>query len=112
MTDNMDVVDRDLERAEQDASPERFGGIATTTDSKPKEELKTETGEPIEAVESHSSTESDASSARDGIADMERLPTQRDVLPALEKNETAIERIHTQRSQHTGTVGATLRSRT
>jgi MFS transporter, DHA1 family, multidrug resistance protein len=104
--ENMDVVDRDLERAEADASPERFGGPAHR---KPKKEHKTETGEPIEAVESHSSFTTDGSA--DANVQMERLATQKDILPALEKNETAISRIQTQRSQHVGTVGSTLRSR-
>jgi DHA1 family multidrug resistance protein-like MFS transporter len=108
--DNMDVVDRDLERAEVEASPERFGS-ASRSRSEPKAEQKTETGEPIEAVDTHSSVSTDTSSLRDPAGDMERLPTQRDVLPPLEKNETAISRIQTQRSQHVGTVGSTLRSR-
>jgi MFS transporter, DHA1 family, multidrug resistance protein len=102
----MDVVDRDLERAEVEATPERFG-----SPSRAKDESKTETGEPIETVESHSSTSSDATSIQVPVSNMERLETQRDVLPQLEKNETAISRIQTQRTQHTGTVGATLRSR-
>jgi MFS transporter, DHA1 family, multidrug resistance protein len=100
----MDVVDRDLERAEEDASLERFGSRGR---NQQQGEPKTETGEPIEAVESHASSSSYASSH----GAMERLPTQRDVLPSLEKNETAISRIQTQRTQHTGTVGSTLRSR-
>jgi DHA1 family multidrug resistance protein-like MFS transporter len=102
----MDVVDRDLERAEVEATPDRFGSTTRT-----KDESKTETGEPIETIESHSSTSSDTTSIRDPVSNMERLPTQRDVLPQLEKNETAISRIQTQRTQHVGTVGATLRSR-
>lgn len=47
---------------------------------------------------------------------MSRLPTQRDGVGTsrLERNETAMSRIATQRSQHSNTVGASagLRSRT
>jgi DHA1 family multidrug resistance protein-like MFS transporter len=92
-----DLVDRDLERAEEDASPERFGKMQPTT----------ETGEPIEAVETRASS-TDASEAEDDLA---RLPTQRDILQPLEKHETVMSRIQTQRSQHSGTVGSGIRSR-
>lgn len=97
-----DIVDEELERAEEDASPQRF----TSGLQPPILDNKTETGEPIEPVESHGSSSSDDSSHA-----MERAPTQRDVLPALEKHETAMSRIYTQRTQHSGTVGSTVRSR-
>jgi DHA1 family multidrug resistance protein-like MFS transporter len=114
----MDPVDKDLEDAEIEASPGRFNSTASQSQSQSKHkrhQSKTETGEPIERFSSHSSSSSSGSSL-DGEATtaeerMERAPTQRDVLPMLEKNETAMSRIHTQRTQHSGTVGARLRSR-
>jgi DHA1 family multidrug resistance protein-like MFS transporter len=42
---------------------------------------------------------------------MERATTQHDVPPELEHNETLMSRIQTQRSQHSLTVAARLRSR-
>jgi DHA1 family multidrug resistance protein-like MFS transporter len=101
-----DIVDEELERAEEDASPRQFPSRAPQTLHDPVLEHKTETGEPIEPVLSHGSSSSDDSSHA-----MERAPTQRDVLPGLEKNETVMSRIQTARSQHSGTVGSTVRSR-
>lgn len=43
---------------------------------------------------------------------MSRLPTQRDDVVDLERHPTALSRIQTARSQHSATVGASLRSRT
>jgi DHA1 family multidrug resistance protein-like MFS transporter len=92
-----DVVDRELETAETDAS----GHGATAT------------GEPIERRESMQS----ASTSTDGEEEHERgtaidqIPTQREVLSPVEKVETAMSRIHTQSLQHTTTVGSGIRSR-
>jgi DHA1 family multidrug resistance protein-like MFS transporter len=98
----MDSVDKEMERNERDASPERF-------------REHTETGEPIERVESSSSS---SSSGTEGIrrldtaTGMSRLATQKDNPGVLERNATAMSRIQTQRSQHSATVGAGLKSRT
>jgi len=107
----MDPVDKDLEAAEIDASPSQFRSYSTP--SHKRNLSKTETGEPIERLPTNSSTSSSSSSEDGATAEerMERAPTQRDVLPALERNETAMSRIHTQRTQHSTTVGATIRSR-
>ncbi|KAI8936523.1 hypothetical protein NX059_006927 [Plenodomus lindquistii] len=43
---------------------------------------------------------------------MSRRPTQRDDCVDLERHATALSRIHTQRSQHSQTVGASLKSKT
>jgi DHA1 family multidrug resistance protein-like MFS transporter len=108
----MDPVDRDLEKAEKDASPDRFNTPGSKPATKHKEE-STATGEPIERIptgHSSSSAPSRSSAARREIG-MERATTQHDVPPELEHNETLMSRIQTQRSQHSLTVAARLRSR-
>lgn len=99
----MDVVDRDLEKAERGASPDRFSS------SNPREEA-------IERLSSSGS--SSCSSSSDSVViqnintnTMSRAPTQRDGVTELERHATALSRIHTQRSQHSATVGASLKSR-
>ena len=109
----MDPVDRDLEKAEMDASPLRFPSSSTPGDMS---KAHTATGEPIERIATGRSTAtSTTASTRSSVvrreARMERATTQRDIMPELEHNETHMSRIQTQRSQHTGTVGATLSSR-
>ncbi|KAL8929385.1 MAG: hypothetical protein Q9172_000558 [Xanthocarpia lactea] len=91
----MDIVDRDLERAEQlqpttqDAPPlERVGSTASTSTS------------------SSSSSASSIPVIREEIG-MSRVQTTRD----LERHPTELSRIETHRSQHSATVGRTLRSR-
>ncbi|KAL8982937.1 MAG: hypothetical protein Q9205_002687 [Flavoplaca limonia] len=98
----MDLLDRDLERAERDASPERFL------------QPKSQDAPPLEragsvASSSSSSSSSSASSApviREEMG-MSRIQTGRD----LERHPTELSRIETHRSQHSGTVGRSLRSR-
>jgi DHA1 family multidrug resistance protein-like MFS transporter len=92
----MDTVSKDLEKAELDAAR---GLTAEAYHS------------PAGRSRSHSSTSSSGGSSissgpHTGAA-MSRAQTQRD----LERNPTALSRIATQRSQHSGTVGAGLRSR-
>lgn len=95
----MDVVDRDLEKAEEQASTH------PTTDQ--REALsRTVTG--ITSSSSSSSSEDEAERREVG---MSRLPTQREDAIDLERHPTALDRIQTQRSQHTATVGASLKSR-
>ncbi|KAL8836669.1 MAG: hypothetical protein Q9176_006183 [Flavoplaca citrina] len=98
----MDLLDRDLERAERDASPERFL------------QPKSQDAPPLEragsvASSSSSSSSSSASSVpviREEMG-MSRIQTGRD----LERHPTELSRIETHRSQHSGTVGRSLRSR-
>ncbi len=98
----MDIVDRDLERAERDASPRRF--LQPTTQNAP----------PLERVGSTASTSTSSSSSsassipviREEIG-MSRVQTTRD----LERHPTELSRIETHRSQHSATVGRSLRSR-
>ena len=93
----MDLVDRDLEKAERDASPSRFP-VAKTEDDQLRR---------VETVSSGSSSSSSASSVVREEMRMSRVNTQRD----LERHPTALSRIETQRSQHSGTVGRNLKSR-
>lgn len=108
----MDSVDRYIEKGERDASPNRFPDATSHT-----QHDKVERHEPIErtATMSSSGSSSSASSAVDqGAGNMSRVPTQHDTEAGLsaERHATALSRIQTQRSQHSGTVGAGLRSRT
>lgn len=100
----MNEADRKMMARERDASPERFprGG---------KEEVE----EPVERVTTASSTSSTTTSRSQprlqeiGIS---RAPTEADEMYGLERNNTALSRIGTGRSQHSATVGSGLRSRT
>lgn len=98
----MDNVDRQMVKAERDASPNRFQQF-------------TPSGEAIERVATGSSLASSISSAssqnsRDSD-DMSRQATERDNMGTLERSATSLSRIQTQRSQHSGTVGASLKSK-
>lgn len=93
----MDIVDRDLEKAEQEASPVRVPAQKSEDAALQREAT---------AISTSSSTSSSASVIREEIG-MSRVNTQRDV----ERHPTALSRIETQRSQHSGTVGKSLKSR-
>ncbi|KAL6703999.1 hypothetical protein ACN47E_008850 [Coniothyrium glycines] len=109
----MDVVDRYIEKAEQDADPNRFPPgnvpVAEQKEERHEEIARTATASSI-ASSSSTSSDMDISEAERGGA-MSRLPTQRDDVVDLERHPTALSRIHTQRSQHSATVGGVLRSR-
>lgn len=97
----MDIVDRDLEKAEREASPDRFQSIGHD-------------GERVERAESVASTtslESDLQNRPVGSRRMSRFRTQSDDPGVLERNATAMSRIETQRTQHSATVGAGVTSR-
>jgi DHA1 family multidrug resistance protein-like MFS transporter len=82
----MDNIDKDIEKAERDASPNRFQEF-------------TPAGEPIERIESGSSSSSSAATSqrvRDEIG-MSRAVTQREHPGILERNSTAMSRILTQK---------------
>ncbi|KAH9907885.1 MFS general substrate transporter [Xylariomycetidae sp. FL2044] len=95
---NLDEVDRELMRAEEDAN--RYISPAHTA---------TRGSHEVERVISASSasTASSSDGARRTAAGMSRVSTQRD----LERHPTELSRIHTARSQHSATVGRSLRSR-
>ncbi|KAK3946341.1 major facilitator superfamily domain-containing protein [Diplogelasinospora grovesii] len=79
-------VDREIEAAERDASPQTFPPRRSTE---------------IERVMSNSSISTSTSESTRRSAHMSRVATSRD----LERHPTALSRIQTQRSQHSGTVG-------
>ncbi|KAL8736600.1 MAG: hypothetical protein Q9181_002323 [Wetmoreana brouardii] len=95
----MDIVDRDLERAETDASPTSF------------QQHKQDGGPQLERLESAASSSSSSSTSSPSIIreeiGMSRIQTGRD----LERHPTELSRIETHRSQHSGTVGRSLKSR-
>lgn len=95
----MDVVDRDLEKAEREASPDRFPQPRKSEDGNLRRAETVSSG-------SSSSSSSAASIVREEMR-MSRVNTQRD----LERHATALSRIETQRSQHSGTVGRSVASR-
>lgn len=94
----MDITDRDMEKAERDANPDRFT------------EQKIEDHEAQRVPRSASSTSTGSSSSISVVREeigLSRLNTQRD----LERHPTYLSRVETQRSQHSGTVGRGLKSR-
>jgi MFS transporter, DHA1 family, multidrug resistance protein len=108
----MDNSDRYIEKAERDASPDRFPAPGDTEGK--SEERQEEIERTVTASSGASSlTSSSDASVREREADdnISRLPTQRDDTVGLERHATALSRIQTQRSQHEGTVAASLKSR-
>ena len=109
----MDTVDRDLERAERGASPERFPDSFPPDIPKSSELVhapqagaaKVERRDTATSLGSTASTSS-ASIVREPIG-MSRINTQRD----LDRHPTELERIETHRTQHGSTVGRTITSR-
>ena len=94
----MDNVDIDLEKAERNASPDRFPA------------LKNEEREQLGRMATNSSSSTGSSSSASVVREemhMSRVNTQRD----LERHPTELSRIATQRSQHLSTVGRSLKSR-
>lgn len=87
----VDEVDQELAEAARDASPDHYQRRASNE---------------IERVQSASSASTSSLERRRRIP-MSRVSTQSD----LERHPTELGRIHTQRSQHSATVGGSLRSR-
>ncbi|KAK0741049.1 major facilitator superfamily domain-containing protein [Schizothecium vesticola] len=94
-----DEVDREVEEAERDAAS---GGLARR---RTEEIERVVTASSVSTV---STSSSERTSRRNISGGMSRVPTQRD----LERHPTELSRIHTQRSQHSATVGRDLRSAT
>lgn len=102
----MDIVDRELLDAERDASPNRFDSLAQRRRSDGTAGLTHTT--------SGSSAASSSSSEDGSIREIAvtRAPTAIDLeRPHLERHPTALSRINTARSQHSGTVGFGAKSR-
>ena len=98
----MDIVDKNLEAAARDASPDRYANVPV---GRPSRELEHEI-ERMATASTTSSSSSEASVVHREIG-MSRMSTQRD----LDRHPTSLSRIHTQRSQHSATVGKSLKSR-
>lgn len=94
----MDIVDKNLESAERDASPQRFADMPL---GRPSHEI-----ERIATASTSSSSSSEGSIVRRDIG-MSRVSTQRD----LERHPTVLSRIQTGKSQHSATIGQSLKSR-
>ncbi|KAK8130291.1 polyamine transporter 2 [Apiospora kogelbergensis] len=106
----MDEVDRELVRAQEDA---RLGSHPAHQEQQPhgEQQLPQRASNEIERVVTASSV-STSSSSEDGMArqrtvGMSRVSTQGD----LERHPTELSRIYTARSQHSETIGRSLRSR-
>jgi MFS transporter, DHA1 family, multidrug resistance protein len=93
---DMDAVDRQLAEAERDASPDRF--------QRGSNEI--ERAITASSASTSSSSDGDRHNPYRRIG-MSRMSTQAD----LERHPTELSRIATQRSQHSGTVGRSLKSR-
>ena len=93
----MDAVSRDLEKAEIDAS--HPGQAMEARDEPPLSPSRTSSS--LGSISSSSSSEGHVEPI------MSRIQTSY----TLDRHPTALSRIATQRSQHSGTVGASLRSR-
>lgn len=106
----MDSADRYVEKAERDASPDRFPPRRSNLEEKEERQEEIARTTTASSTGSSMSSSSDASAAERDAA-MSRLPTQRDDAVGLERHATALSRIQTQRSQHSATVGGSLKSR-
>lgn len=96
---HLDEVDRELIAAEEDAqwqNHQQQQGVR-----RPSNEV-----ERVVTASSVSTSSSDGM-GRQRTVGMSRVPTQRD----LERHPTELSRIHTARSQHSETIGRSLRSR-
>ncbi|KAK3387048.1 major facilitator superfamily domain-containing protein [Podospora didyma] len=91
----LNEVDREVEEAERDASPSMFTG------------RRSEEIERVVSASSVSTSSSEGGAMRRSGVGMSRVSTQRD----LERHPTELSRIHTQRSQHSATVGRDPKSR-
>lgn len=94
---NMDEVDRELIAAEEDAA--RWQNQPVRRSSNEVERVAT--------ASSVSTSSSEGGVSRQRTMGMSRVSTQRD----LERHPTELSRIHTARSQHSETIGRSLRSR-
>lgn len=102
----------DLEKGEGVANPKHAREQPTNAEKEEQHEGHEEIARTttMSSIATTSTSSSDASEpAREGT--MSRLPTQRDDTVDLERHATALSRIETQRTQHSQTVGGSVRSR-
>lgn len=107
----MDIVDRDLEKAERDASPEHPPtNFLADAPRRPEQIHSPKAGstrvERRGTTTGSSASSSSASVVREPIS-ISRVNTQRD----LDRHPTELDRIETHRTQHSTTVGRTTTSR-
>ncbi|KAI1644887.1 MFS general substrate transporter [Daldinia loculata] len=102
----MDEVDRELFRAEEDALRHVSPTASRANPEHPYRRASNEV-ERVVSASSISTTSSDDGMAHRNQGGMSRIPTQRD----LERHPTELSRINTARSQHSATVGRSLRNR-
>lgn len=98
-----------VERAERDASPERFGSVPEPHSPVSRRDMRDQLSRTVTASTSGSSASSSVQMEEIG---MNRVATQTEDNIDLERHPTALSRIQTARSQHSATVGAGLHSRT
>lgn len=101
---SMEEVDRELLRAEQEASQHMS---PTTTHEPAAPRRASNEVERVVTASSVSTTSSSDGPRERNTGGLSRIPTQRD----LERHPTELSRINTARSQHDATVGRSLRSR-
>ncbi|KAI9713866.1 MAG: hypothetical protein M1820_000596 [Bogoriella megaspora] len=116
----MDNVDRDMEKTELDASlgagPSRPTEEVETPTKREDDDYRRDRREALARTVSGVPSTSSSSSGRSPSssissrnvthAPINTVPTQQDGPVDLERNKTALSRIHTARSQHSATVGA------
>ncbi|TKA69374.1 hypothetical protein B0A55_06161 [Friedmanniomyces simplex] len=112
----MNEEDRRLQADEKDAEPERFaptgGNSGAQAESTEKGERREELSREITASSASSATTSSGESIEREEIGVSRVSTQYEAPFDLERHPTALSRIQTGRSQHSQTIGASIRSRT
>lgn len=104
----MDIVDRDLEKAETAAnSPRR-----ERTDAALKEHNDNTQGTPGGELDRRGTVSTVPSGSSSSVIREEMNLSRRETQRDLERHPTALSRIETHRTQHSGTVGKTPTSRT
>ncbi|KAK3111029.1 hypothetical protein LTR53_014104 [Teratosphaeriaceae sp. CCFEE 6253] len=112
----MNDEDRRLQADEKDAEPKHIVSTGGSTSDRPtgpleKEERPDELSRAMTTSSSSSSAASGESIEREEMG-VSRISTLHESAFDLERHPTALSRIQTQRSQHSQTIGASLRSRT
>ena len=108
----MDILDRRLEKAERDASPDAFQNHSPADTSKSPEQMRipkaaSPKSERRDTTASLGSTASSSASILRESLGMSKVNTQRD----LDRHPTELDRIETHRTQHSSTVGRAITSR-
>ena len=110
----MDNVDRDMEKWERDAEPDRFPSHPSEAIESPivkdtnenKIDRREALARTVSGVPSSSSSDDSSHGPQITHVPIHTIPTQQEGDIDLERNRTALSRIHTARSQHSATVGA------